>query len=470
MGRTILQSIGGGIAGLIAWLIVEPMFPRDFTSDRWAQVELLMITLVGALIGLTLGAMQGWFKGSKSAAFTGGLLGCLLGGIGGGFGDMVAGAILRGAGPGSLLFIRFLLIAIIAGSIGLFIGLAGFSVRRIWVGALGGVIGGAVGGVLFDAIATLLAGIMLATKGGYETQIGKIPGMQAEIGGPSRAITMVIIGACLGLFMGIFDRVIRTAWVRLALGRNEGKEWVIEGSVAYLGRSERAHIPLFGDVNVAPMHARIERRGDSYVLVDGGTPAGTRVNGQPIREAVLLPGSTIQIGTFALTFLMKAGSAPARAAERYRSQMAYQPQVHPQLQPHQQPAPYTPPPPYAMQPPPAQTYTPGPAHPTTQVQPMPQSASLATPTLVALSGPLTGQRFPISQPLEIGREGGTILLGFDSSVSRRHARIEATSNGVQLIDVGSTNGTFLNDQRVQSTTIRPGDLVRIGVTTFRLEA
>jgi pSer/pThr/pTyr-binding forkhead associated (FHA) protein len=38
-----------------------------------------------------------------------------------------------------------------------------------------------------------------------------------------------------------------------------------------------------------------------------------------------------------------------------------------------------------------------------------------------------------------------------------------------LADLGSTNGTYVNGQRVLSATLKPGDLVRIGATTFRVE-
>jgi len=121
---------------------------------------------------------------------------------------------------------------------------------------------------------------------------------------------------------------------------------------------------------------------------------------------------------------------------------------------------------------------PRPMQPTQAVQPMPYQPAMSSqtvvtpvyvPALVATDGPLAGQRYPITGLMEIGREAAGLALGFDSSVSRRHASVTPTPTGLILQDLGSTNGTFLNGQRTTSATIKPGDLVKIGGTTFRVE-
>ena len=90
-------------------------------------------------------------------------------------------------------------------------------------------------------------------------------------------------------------------------------------------------------------------------------------------------------------------------------------------------------------------------------------------TLVAVAGPFTGQRFPIQSTVELGRESGPIPLGFDTMVSRRHASLTPTPAGLQVTDLGSTNGTMVNGMRIQNSLLNSGDSLTIGTTTFRLE-
>jgi hypothetical protein len=90
-------------------------------------------------------------------------------------------------------------------------------------------------------------------------------------------------------------------------------------------------------------------------------------------------------------------------------------------------------------------------------------------TLVALDGPLLGQRFPVAGAMDVGRECPAIPMSFDTAASRKHATLSPAYNGVSVLDPGSTNGTFLNGQRVSQATASPGDMLKIGSTTFRVE-
>jgi pSer/pThr/pTyr-binding forkhead associated (FHA) protein len=70
----------------------------------------------------------------------------------------------------------------------------------------------------------------------------------------------------------------------------------------------------------------------------------------------------------------------------------------------------------------------------------------------------------------IGRGADCQLILDDDYVSTRHARVVATPNGVYVEDLGSTNGSYVNGQRITSpTTITLADSVRIGKTMLRLE-
>lgn len=62
----------------------------------------------------------------------------------------------------------------------------------------------------------------------------------------------------------------------------------------------------------------------------------------------------------------------------------------------------------------------------------------------------------------LGRREGCDLVLPDPRVSREHARVERDASGTELVDLGSTNGTFVNGQRVGRCRLRNGDRIRLG--------
>ena len=88
------------------------------------------------------------------------------------------------------------------------------------------------------------------------------------------------------------------------------------------------------------------------------------------------------------------------------------------------------------------------------------------PVLIAQTGPLEGERWTIEDTLLIGRDASCdiIVLTPDKQVSRQHARIENTGNGVTVQDLGSKNGTHLNSQRVtDAVKLEDGDTIQIAL-------
>ncbi len=76
----------------------------------------------------------------------------------------------------------------------------------------------------------------------------------------------------------------------------------------------------------------------------------------------------------------------------------------------------------------------------------------------------------IREPIEVGRECDGLLLA-DAQASRRHAMLSPRGTGIVVEDVGSTNGTFLDGERISSAVVMlAGSVVQIGDTVLRLVA
>jgi hypothetical protein len=74
------------------------------------------------------------------------------------------------------------------------------------------------------------------------------------------------------------------------------------------------------------------------------------------------------------------------------------------------------------------------------------------------------------RPLTIGRGHDNGLVVRDGRASRHHARIDGRRGTLVLSDLGSTNGSFVNDRRIESVALGAGDRIRIGTTAYVVEA
>jgi pSer/pThr/pTyr-binding forkhead associated (FHA) protein len=91
--------------------------------------------------------------------------------------------------------------------------------------------------------------------------------------------------------------------------------------------------------------------------------------------------------------------------------------------------------------------------------------------LVVTNGSAAGTAFVLHGGLTIGRVPGRAdFVLADPEVSSVHARVERDSGPPILIDANSTNGTFVNDERITSRPLRPGDRVRLGGVQLVVEA
>jgi diguanylate cyclase (GGDEF)-like protein len=103
---------------------------------------------------------------------------------------------------------------------------------------------------------------------------------------------------------------------------------------------------------------------------------------------------------------------------------------------------------------------------TAPVVPRPVAPSNAC--LVVIYGDDMGRRIPLStEPLTIGRAAKCEVQIDHDSASRQHARITLANANYQIEDLGSTNGTYVNDALVDTTVLRDGDQVKVGRTIFK---
>ena len=69
----------------------------------------------------------------------------------------------------------------------------------------------------------------------------------------------------------------------------------------------------------------------------------------------------------------------------------------------------------------------------------------------------------------IGRAEGADLIVDAPLVSRVHCRLEAGATAVEVVDLSSTNGTFVNDERVDRASLMSGDRLRVGRVELTVE-
>lgn len=81
-----------------------------------------------------------------------------------------------------------------------------------------------------------------------------------------------------------------------------------------------------------------------------------------------------------------------------------------------------------------------------------------------------GQRWTVRPPAVIGRSSDLDISIDDESVSRAHCQLLLNPEGALSVrDMGSKNGTYVNDARVNHANLIPGDLLQIGSVILRVE-
>ncbi|MCA9268203.1 MAG: FHA domain-containing protein [Planctomycetales bacterium] len=92
-------------------------------------------------------------------------------------------------------------------------------------------------------------------------------------------------------------------------------------------------------------------------------------------------------------------------------------------------------------------------------------------SLFVIKGPDQGKRFDLESPvITLGREGANRYRLRDTEVSRRHVEVRRDEEGYSALDLGSSNGTYLNGQRIESARLASGDRLQLGRTVLLFTA
>ena len=214
-----------------------------------------------------------------------------------------------------------------------------------------------------------------------------------------------------------------------------GQELAVAGPVT-IGRDRACTIAL-DDRSVSRQHARVESLPHGLRVVDLGSGNGVWVGNNKVADVVLAPGEQFRIGT--TVFECRAVGDPVS---------------HPML------------PPTAKAPPPA------PREPVPAPPPPPPRPVLTGPfepiRLRVIGG---GDRVPVGREFvfdaevaTLGRSESCDIVVAEKDISRRHARLERTPDGLRVVDSYSAGGVWLGAQQVVSQIVAPGDRIRLGTS------
>ena len=149
--------------------------------------------------------------------------------------------------------------------------------KKVLNGIIGGLVGGLIGGLPFDLL--------------------------TPVGRSGLTISLVLLGTCIGLMIGLAQVFGKEAWIKIEAGFRAGREVMLSKEVTTIGRAEACDIGLFRDNTIERSHARIILQNRRYLLADENTPAGTYLNDQRLDKPTSLKnGDLIRVGSTQLRF------------------------------------------------------------------------------------------------------------------------------------------------------------------------
>jgi eukaryotic-like serine/threonine-protein kinase len=206
-------------------------------------------------------------------------------------------------------------------------------------------------------------------------------------------------------------------------GQLEGQPYLLANKPVVVGRTTESDIALTRPERyVSKRHCEILRQGDRTLIRDLGSTNGTFLNNAPLQRDTFyswLPGTEVQLGPFTL-MLKQVEAQPASP----------------------------------LLPPPA-------AEPITGMV-----TDRVTPFEMIMCAEATPSRMPLTdRPILLGRAPDVDMVLNFAQISKHHCRIQRHGRQIEIIDLNSTNGTFLDGQRLPANTPtiwQPDGVLRVG--------
>lgn len=281
------SAVIAGWAAFFGWLIAEWMFFRS-PLDGGLSIVIFVGGIVGGAIGTGLSLVSGLVGSGKSQLVVRLLLGLLGGAVGGAAGAAIGNFLFWSGLPRAFGWV------IVGLGVGVIDGCFEKSKSKIRNGMIGGAVGGLIGGLVFDPIRSW--------------------GISGS-GMSSRATAFVILGLCIGAFIGLTHVILKEAWLSVIEGYRPGRQLILSLQMTGLGRSDQSPLPFIEASNqeLDAEHCRILRQSDgSFAIEDCGSKLGTKVNEQRLAAPQRLrDGDMIQIGRNLVRFNERKRSSDA---------------------------------------------------------------------------------------------------------------------------------------------------------------
>jgi hypothetical protein len=288
-------AVCGAWAAFVGWALGRFLGPESM--DALPRTALRGLSL-GLLLAFALGLVDAFFSSRQVGAIVRrGLFVAGIGLVSGLLGGAVGQLLYKSTDSTLFLGLGWVLTGLLIGaSVGAYDvvarrlrgeGAAG-AMRKVVNGLIGGGVGGLLGALLYIPLGLAF---------------GHLFGRPPDKIFSSSAWGMVALGACIGLFIGLAQVILKEAWVRVEAGFRPGRELILTKDQTTIGRAESCDIGLFGGQGVEKVHARILLQGKRYLLADDDTPGGTYLNDAKITAPTpLRHGDAIRVGNCVLRF------------------------------------------------------------------------------------------------------------------------------------------------------------------------
>jgi hypothetical protein len=289
LARKLILAALGILAGAAVWPAAELVL---FFQSRFASYLPFLAVLgavTGALLGAAFGSAEGITSRIKSRIPPGMVLGALIGLAGGAVGLLAGQAALWLFGEAALRSYRSFRTVVLPVSraigwavLGVFVGVGegvrARSLKKVAVGAIGGLVGGLAGGFALEYAALLFPRLVYPRLAGF-----------------------LILGLAIGVFYGLVERGLSFGVLRLLAGPLKGKEYLINQRRMGIGAARSNPIALPGYA-LAEKQAQIRVRRGEVSLVNLEPRVAVLVNERKIQEAKLKYGDVLAVGPAKLFF------------------------------------------------------------------------------------------------------------------------------------------------------------------------